>query len=196
MLTYFKTFTYIFLSFVMLSQLNACQTLSKTKDKVGALLGDTDIPEIDKKGIVDLSRVNASQLEQFQQNMPKDQWIYSKDKKQDIYTLQNRSQNNFILSLRLKCQLANQQSGFTLYSPQNERILTAYDAKAGPFQFLLDDKNYGNPFNPYTNQPLNQFSKALNQAKVIKLYHAGTLYTFRNHHAELLSQPVSCHEHQ
>ena len=194
MLAYFKTSTYILLSFVILSQLNACQTLSKTKDKVGTLLGDTDIPEIDKKGIVDLSKVNASQLDQFQQNMPKDQWIYSKNKKQDIYTLQNRSQNNFILSLRLNCQLANQQLGFTLYNAQNERILTAYDAKAGAFQFLLDDKNYGDPFNPYTTQPLDQFKNALNQAKVIKLYHAGTLYIFRNNHAELLKQPVSCHE--
>lgn len=175
--------------------LTGCQSVSKTTNKVGSWLGvKPPVPRVDANGIVDLSQTTLNQLEQFNANMPKNQWVYMKNKTQDIYILQNKSDDQSILSFRFNCQLSNQKPTFYLYNAKGEQILSAYDDKLGQIQFLLDNKNYLNPFNLYSTQKLETFKKELATAKTIKIYHAGHLYRFENQHAELLSKPVSCQE--
>ncbi|VTX60983.1 Uncharacterised protein [Acinetobacter ursingii] len=117
-----------------------------------------------------------------------------KNKTQDVYILQNKSDDQSILSFRFNCQMSTQKPTFYLYNAKGEQILSAYDDKLGQIQFLLDNKNYLNPFNLYSSQKLETFKKELVTAKTIKIYHAGHLYRFENQHAELLNKPVSCQE--
>ncbi len=62
-------------------------------------------------------------------------------------------------------------------------ILYGYDKEAGQIQFLLDNKNYGNPFDPFQRQTLSRFQQQLASAQVIKLFHARKLYRFQNQNA-------------
>lgn len=181
--------------FSLILLLTGCQSISKTTDKVGSWLGGkASVPEVNAKGIVDISKTTLNQLEQFSESMPKNQWVYMKNKKQDVYILQNKSDDQSILSFRFNCQISTQKPTFYLYNAKGEQILTAYDDKLGQIQFLLDNKNYLNPFNLYSTQKLETFKKDLATAKTIKIYHAGHLYRFENQHAELLTKPVSCQE--
>ena len=108
--------------------------------------------------------------------------------------LQNKSEDQSILSFGFNCQIDTQRPTFYLYNANGEQILTAYDEKLGQIQFLLDNKNYLNPFSRYSTQKLEIFKKELATAKIIKIYHAGHLYRFENQQAELLTKPVSCQE--
>ena len=63
---------------------SGCQTvqkvstgINKTTDKVKNLvgLGEKKAPEIDKKGIVDVSKATLEKLEQMTMNMPISQWV-------------------------------------------------------------------------------------------------------------------------
>lgn len=175
--------------------LTGCQSVSKTTDKVGSWLGvKSAVPKVDSKGIVDISQTTLNQMEKFSENMPKNQWVYMKNKKQDVYILQNKSDDQSILSFRFNCQMNTQEPAFYLYNAKGEQILSAYDDKLGQIQFLLDYKNDLNPFNLYSSQKLDSFKKELATAKTIKIYHAEHLYRFENRHAELLNRPVSCQE--
>ena len=122
------------------------------------------------------------------------QWVYLENEKQGIYQLQNKSTEGFVLSLRLNCKISSHPPTFELQDAQGKRILYGYDKEAGQIQFLLDNKNYGNPFDPFQRQTLSRFQQQLASAKVIKLFHASKLYRFQNQNAELLSKPVSCRE--
>ena len=175
--------------------MSGCQTISKTSHKVGSLWSkDSSVPQVDAKGVVDISKTTLNQLEQLNENMPKNQWVYLKNKKQEVYILQNKSTDQSILSFGFNCQISSQKANFYLYNAKGERVLTGYDDKLGQIQFLLDNKNYANPFNLYSTQKLEIFKKDLATAKTIKIYHAGHLYRFENQHAELLNNPVSCQE--
>lgn len=179
----------------ILLSLSGCQTINKTTAKVGGWWGGkTAVPEVNAQGVVDISKSTLNQLEQLSEHMPKNQWVYMKNKKEQVYSLQNKSAQDILLSFRLNCQHPGQKPTFYLYDAEGNTLLQAYDPKAGQIQFLLDNKNYGNPFDLYNRQKLERFKAALKTAQIIKIYHAATLYTFQNGHAELLEQPVSCRD--
>ena len=136
----------------------------------------------------------SSKYKQLSANLPLNQWVYLENEKQGIYQLQNKSTEGFVLSLRLNCKISSHPPTFELQDAQGKRILYGYDKEAGQIQFLLDNKNYGNPFDPFQRQSLSRFQQQLASAKVIKLFHASKLYRFQNQNAELLSKPVSCRE--
>ena len=81
--------------------------VNKTTDKVKNLvgLGEKKAPEIDKKGIVDVSKATLEKLEQMTINMPIGQWVYIENDLQGIYNLQNKSKNGVMLFLRLTCNI-------------------------------------------------------------------------------------------
>ncbi len=64
---------------VIFSSLIGCQTISKTSnqvsDKVMGMFGKEKMPEIDKKGTVDISKTTQQQLETLLNTMPKNQWV-------------------------------------------------------------------------------------------------------------------------
>ena len=187
------------LTCLYITQMTACQSISTTQktvnDKITGLFSHNEkLPEIDPKGIVDISKATIEQYEQLSANLPLNQWVYLENEKQGIYQLQNKSTESFVLSLRLNCKISSHPPTFELQDVQGKRILYGYDKEAGQIQFLLDNKNYGNPFDPFQRQSLSRFQQQLASAKVIKLFHASKLYRFQNQNAELLSKPVSCRE--
>ena len=97
-----------------------------------------------------------------------------------------------MLLLRLNCTLPSQKSGFILRNAEGQEILNADAKQAEPIQFLLDNQNFGNPFQLSHQQKMAAFKTTLHKAKAIKIFNAGKLYTFQNGHAELLTRPVSC----
>ena len=179
-----------------------CQSISKTTSKMTnkALsmvgLGDKEVkvPEIDKQGVVDISKTTLEQIEKLTQNMPTGEWVYIENDLQGIYTLQNKSVDGNMLFLRIHCKNPAQRPGFIIQNKEGQDLLKSYDPQAGTIQLLLDNKNYGNPFDltQLKNYPI--FKSALSKAKVIKIYNASTLYTFQNNKAELLEKQVTCKE--
>ncbi|OTG84566.1 hypothetical protein B9T33_01935 [Acinetobacter sp. ANC 5054] len=187
------------LSFIFtFAGLTGCQTLSKTSstvsDKVMGMLGKEKAPEVNQKGTVDISKSTQQQLENLLANMPKNQWVYIENDQQGTSTLKNKSNDNFSLSLKLNCKIATQRPTFSLTNKDDQEILKAHDSAAGQIQILLDNKNYGNPFELTNHQKFQSFKTALAQAKVIKIFNASKLYTFQNNKAELLTKPVSCRD--
>lgn len=181
--------------------LTGCETVSKTSSKVSnkALsmigLGDkAKAPEIDKKGVVDISKTTLEQIEKMTQNMPTGQWVYIENDLQGIYNLQNKAKDGHMLLLRLNCKNTSQKPGFVIQNPDGQEILKAHDAQAGSIQFLLDNKNYSNPFDIVNIKKIDAFKVAVKKAKVIKIFNASKLYTFENNKAEMLDKPVTCKE--
>jgi hypothetical protein len=178
-----------------------CQTakkvssgVSKTTEKVKSLvgLGEAKVPEVDKQGVVDVSKATLEKLEQMKLNMPTGQWVYIENDLQGIYTLQNKSTDGNVLYLRLNCKIPSQKSGFSIEDKDGKELLKAHDPQSGQVQFLIDNKNYGNPFDLVNAKKMPTFQTTLSKAKVIKIFNNSKLYTFNNGHAELLSKPVSC----
>lgn len=194
------------ISLLLLSTVIACtgcQTakkvssgVSKTTEKVKSMvgLGEAKIPEVDQQGVVDVSKATLEKLEQMKINMPTGQWVYIENDLQGIYTLQNKSSDGNILYLRLNCKIPSQKSGFTIEDKDGKELLKAHDAQTGQVQFLIDNNNYGNPFDLVNAKKIPTFKTALSKAKVIKIFNNSKLYTFTNGHAELLSKPVTCKE--
>lgn len=184
----------IYVSLIPFVCLTGCQTVSNATHKVGSMVGlaKEEIPQADKKGVVDVSDNNISQLEQLTENLPNDQWSYIENKKQDIYDLKNKTKTGDVLSLKLNCNVTSQKSTFSIENSDGQVVLKAYDEQAGQIQFLLDNKNYGNIFGLGQAKQLTAFKTQVLHAKVIKIYNQSKLYSFNNHKAELLSQPVSC----
>lgn len=182
---------------------SGCQTVqkvssgvTKTTDKVKSLvgLGETKAPEIDQQGVVDASKATLEKLEQMTLNMPTGQWVYVENDLQGIYTLQNKSTDGNMLYFRLNCKIPLQQSGFTIQDKDGKDLVKAHDPQTGQIQFLVDNKNYGNPFDLVNAKKMPAFKQALKTAKTIKIFNNSKLYTFENAHAELLNKPVTCRE--
>ena len=182
--------------------MTGCQSISKTTSKVTdkALamvgLGDKEMkaPEIDKQGVVDISKTTLEQIEQLTQNMPTGQWVYIENDLQGIYTLQNKAKDGHMLFLRLNCKNPAQRPGFMIQNKDGQDILKSHDPQAGTIQFLLDNKNYGNPFELINLKNYPNFKMAIQKAKTIKIFNASTLYTFQNDQADLLNKQVTCKE--
>ena len=181
--------------------LTGCESVSKTTSNVShkalSLIGlaDSDkAPEIDKKGVVDISKTTLEQIEKLTQNMPTGQWVYVENDLQGIYNLQNKSKTGEMLILRLNCKNPAQRPGFIIQNKDGQEILKAHDPQAGAVQFLLDNKNYSNPFELANIRNLSQFKTAIQSAKVIKIFNASKLYSFENGQASLLTKPVTCKE--
>lgn len=183
---------------VIFSSLIGCQTISKTSnqvsDKVMGMFGKEKMPEIDKKGTVDISKTTQQQLETLLNTMTKNQWVLIENDQQGTSTLKNKSTDQFTLSLKLNCNVANQRPTFNLTNAEGQVILKAHDSNSGQIQFLLDNKNYGNPFDISNSTKFQSFKTAIGQAKVIKIFNASKLYTFQNNKAELLTKAVSCRD--
>lgn len=157
-------------------------------------LGEKEAPEIDKKGVVDVSKTTLEQIEKLTQNMPVGQWVYIENDLQGIYNLQNKSKDGHMLFLRLNCKNPAQRPGFTIQNKDGQDILKAHDPQAGSIQFLLDNKNYSNPFELAQLKNYPNFKTAIKKAKVIKIFNASTLYTFENGQADQLDKQVTCKE--
>ncbi|WP_180183484.1 hypothetical protein [Acinetobacter sp. YH01020] len=183
---------------LIISSLSACQTISKTSstvsNKVMGMLGKEKAPEIDKKGTVDISKSTQQQLETLLTNMPKNQWVYIENDQQGTSTLKNKSADNFTLSLKLNCKISTQRPTFSISNADGQEILKAHDTNVGQIQILLDNKNFGNPFETAHQQKFQSFKTTIAQAKVIKVFNSSKLYTFQNNKAELLSKAVSCRD--
>ncbi|WP_445114602.1 hypothetical protein [Acinetobacter sp. WZC-1] len=178
-----------------------CQSSSKASSgitsKVAGLFGlsgKDKVPEVDTKSIVDISKTTLEQLEKMTLNMPTGQWVYIENNLQGVYSLQNKSADGHMLFFRLNCKIPSQKPGFSIQNKDGQDILKAYDEQAGPVQFLLDNKNYGNPFDAVNPKKLQPFTTALKTASTLKIFNASRLYTFQNGHPELLDKPVSCRE--
>ncbi|WP_252053643.1 hypothetical protein [Acinetobacter silvestris] len=147
--------------------ISGCHTISKTsnqvKDMVG--LGEKKMPELDQKGVVDVSKTTLEKIEQMTLNMPTVQWVYIENDLHGIYTLQNKSVDGNMLLLRLNCKMPSQKSGFILRNKAGQDILKAHDEQAGPIQFLLDNKNYTNPFHLSNSKKIEAFKTALKKPK-------------------------------
>lgn len=179
--------------------LSGCQSISSTTEKVsnqvtGLFSGQDKTPKIDKDGVVDISKKTLEQLEKFTASMPTQQWVYIENEQLGRYQLKNKAHDGVILTLALQCKISGQRPTFSLNSAEGKPLLKAYDPNAGQIQFLLDNQNYGNPFNLHTDEPLKRFQTAITQAKVIKIFNASRLYSFQNGNAKLLSKPVSCQD--
>lgn len=178
---------------------SGCQSISKKTSKVSekALsmvgLGEKKVPEIDKKGVVDISKTTLEQIEKLTQNMPVGQWVYIENDLQGIYNLQNKAKDGHMLFMRLNCKNTSQKSGFSIQNAEGQEVLKSNDPQAGAIQVLLDNKNYSNPFDLINAKKSDTFKLELKKAKVIKVFNASKLYTFENGKAELLDKPVSCH---
>lgn len=179
---------------------SGCQSISETSSKVSdkALsmigLGDKEkAPEIDQKGVVDISKTTLEQIEKLTTNMPTGQWVYIENDLQGVYNLQNKAQDGHMLFMRLNCKNSAQKSGFSIQNKDGQEILKSSDPQAGAIQVLLDNKNYSNPFDTVNLKKLDTFKAALKKAKVVKVFNASKLYTFENGKVELLDKPVSCH---
>ena len=145
---------------------SGCQTVqkvstgvNKTTDKVKNLvgLGEKKAPEIDKKGIVNVSKATLEKLEQMTINMPIGQWVYIENDLQGIYNLQNKSKNGEMLFFRLTCKIPSQKPSFSIQNKDGQEILKAYDPQVGQIQFLLDNKNKTNPFEANNIKKLEPF---------------------------------------
>lgn len=192
------------LSILLLSTVIACtgcQTakkvssgVAKTTEKVKSLvgLGEPKVPEIDKKGVVDVSKATLEKLEQMKINMPTGQWVYIENDLQGIYTLQNKSTDGNTLYFRLNCKIATQKTGFSIEDKDAKELLKAHDPQAGQIQFLIDNKNFGNPFDLINAKKMPAFKTALKTAKTIKIFNNSRLYTFANGQPNLLTKPVTC----
>lgn len=197
-MAYSNTFkTFILCTCLSIFALSGCETVSKTSSKAMSMIGLADknkVPEIDKKGVVDISKTTLEQMEKLTQNMPAGQWVYVENDLQGIYNLQNKSKDGHMLLLRLNCKNPAQRPGFIIQNKEGQDILKAHDPQAGAIQFLIDNKNYSNPFELVNIKKLNQFKTALKTAKTIKIFNASKLYTFENGKSELLTKPVTCKE--
>lgn len=183
---------------IILSSLTACQSLSKTSAKVGEWVGlgkdEVKTPKIDKKGVTDLSKKNQQQLQQLLLNMPVDQWIYMEDEKKAIYQLKNKNQAGQFLNLKLHCKVSTQTPSLNVEDSANKQILNSLNQEQDAIQVLLDDRNYGNPFQARQKEKLDQFKIAITIAKEIKIFQASKLYRFQNNNLHLLDKAVSCVE--
>lgn len=193
-----KTFIY-FTFIISLLNISGCQTISKTTDKVTdkalsmvGLVKKDKVPEIDKKGVVDISKTTLEQIEKLKHNMPIGQWVYIENDLQGMYELQNKADNGQLLIMRLNCKNNINKASFAIQDPQGGTLLRSLDPESGNIQLLLDNKNYGNPFSRAQHKQLDSFKSALKQAKVIKIFNANTLYSFKNGQAQLLDQAVTC----
>lgn len=179
---------------IIFSSLTACQSLSETSAKVGQWIGlgtdEVKTPKIDKKGVADLSKKTQQQLQQLIVNMPSNQWIYMEDEKQAIYQLKNKNPSGQILNLKLYCKMSTQTPSFNIEDNANKQLLNSLNKEQGTIQVLLDDRNYGNPFQ--AQQKLDQFKIAIKTASEIKVFYASTLYRFQNNNRKLLDKAVSC----
>lgn len=183
----------------LVASLTACQSISqstnKATKKVGSWLGMTEkakVPEIDAKGVVDISKTTLEKVQELTMNMPTGQWIYIENNLQGIYSLQNKAEDGHILSFKLNCKLPNQKASFSVLDQARLEVLRSYDNNSGSIQFLLDNKNYGNPFNEINPQKLEKFKTDLKTAKFIKIFNSSKLYKFQNNKVELLDKKVSC----
>ena len=183
------------LMLLLFTNLSACQTISKTASKAGSMIGLGDkakVPEIDAKGVVDISKTTLEQIQQLTLNMPTGQWVYIENDLQGIYSLQNKSKDGFLLFLKLNCKIPSQQATFNIQNASGQEILRAHDDSIGSIQFLLDNKNYGNPFSEINPKKLETFKTDLKKTKVLKIFNASKLYTFQNDKSELLDKSVTC----
>lgn len=179
-----------------------CQTISKASSTIGdkALdmigLGDKEAkaPKIDEEGVVNISKTTLEQIEKLTQNMPTGQWLYTENDLQGIYNLQNKAADGHMLFLRLNCKNPAQRPSFSIQNKEGQDILKAHDAQAGTIQFLLDNKNYGNPFELVNLKNYPAFKTAIKKAKTVKIFNASKLYTFGNGQADQLDKPVTCKE--
>lgn len=183
----------------VLASLTACQTISKSTskatEKVGSWFGMAEkvkVPEIDAKGVVDISKTTLEQVQHLTMNMPTGQWVYIENDLQGIYSLQNKAEDGHILSFKLNCKLPNQKASFSVLDKSRLEVLRAHDSNSGSIQFLLDNKNYGNPFNEISPKKLEKFKTDLKTTKVIKIFNSSKLYKFQNNKVELLDREVSC----
>lgn len=182
--------------------LTGCQSISKTTSNVThkalSMVGLADkelkAPEIDPQGVVDISKTTLEQIEKLTQNMPTGQWVYIENDLQGIYTLQNKASDGNMLLLRLNCKNPAQRPGFIIQNKESQDLLKSYDPQAGTIQLLLDNKNYGNPFDLTNLKNYPNFKTAIKKAKTIKIFNASKLYSFQNGQAELLDKQVSCKE--
>lgn len=176
--------------------LSGCQMISKTSHKVTGsvmgMLGQEKAPELDAQSVLDLAKASQEKLEQLLANMPKNEWVYLENPQLGTAELQNKSTDNSVLSLAFNCKIDSQHPSFSLQNANGQVILKAYDDSAGQIQFLLDNKNFGNPFQMYQSKQIEGFKTALKQAKVIKIFNASKLYSFQNKYPERLENPVNC----
>ncbi len=190
--------TYRIVCIALLASLSGCHSLSKAStrisDQVLDLLGKEKAPEITQPTLDELNKAAQERLEKLLNNMPVNQWVYLDNPQLGSADLQNKSSSYYTLSLRLNCKISSQRPDFKLLSADGQTLLKAYDDSAGTVQFLLDNKNYGNPFDLHSRKKLDSFKSALASAKVIKIFNASKLYSFQNQQAELLEKPVSCAE--
>ena len=196
-----KTIKILFTSFSIISLLNiaGCQTISETSSKVGdkalsmvGLSRKDKIPEIDKKGIVDISKTTLEQIEKLRQNMPVGQWTYIENDLQGVYDLQNKAADGNMLYMRLNCKNSVQKPSLSVQNADGTEVINSNHPDANALQVLLDNKNYGNPFSLANQKKLDTFKNDLQKAKVLKIFNASKLYTFQNGKADLLSKPVTC----
>ena len=92
------------LTCLYITQMTAWQSISTAQttvsDKITGLFGHNEkLPEIDPKGIVDISKATIEQYEQLSANLPLNQWVYLENEKQGIYQLQNKSTEGFVDAL-------------------------------------------------------------------------------------------------
>lgn len=187
------------LTIISLLNVTGCQTITDTTSKVGdkalsmvGLARADKTLEIDKKGIVDISKTTLEQIEKLKQNMPIGQWVYIENDLQGIYDLQNKAVDGHMLFLRLNCKNSVQKPSLSIQNVEGSEILNSLQPEVGTFQVLLDNKNYGNPFSLANQKNLATFQTAAQKAKTIKIFHSSKLYTFQNGKAELLNKPVTC----
>lgn len=186
----------ILIASLSLCGLSACQTVSKATTKAGSWIGlgdsKTKVPEIDKEGVIDISETTFEQIQNLTLNMPKGQWLYIENEKQGVYALQNKSEDEFVLSFKLNCKIPSQQPTFDIQDKNGKIVLTGLDSQYGTIQFLLDNTNYGNPFIQIKSDKLDIFKAKLNTTQTIKIFNSGKLYTFANQKNELLDKLVTC----
>ncbi len=146
------------LTCLCLTQMTACQSISTAQttvsNKITGLFGHNEkLPEIDPKGIVDISKATIEQYEQLSANLPLNQWVYLENEKQGIYQLQNKSTEGFVLSLRLNCKISSHPLRLSFKMRKANVSYTAMIKKQDRFSFYSTTKTTAIPLIHFNAKP-------------------------------------------
>ncbi len=131
----------------------------------------------DSKNIITApDEMSNEQMVAFKKTLPTDGWILVHFNKEHADHLLNLSHKDYMLHLWLNCE-AKGAPGFLVEYSDNYRdgdyggidFVGSNSDDGRILQFLLDGKDYGNPFAKGNKQPLADFSTALKKATKLTL---------------------------
>ncbi|PSK89794.1 hypothetical protein [Taibaiella chishuiensis] len=169
----------------------------------------------DSKNIITVSgEMSNEEMVAWKKTLPTDGWILVRFNKEHADHLLNLSHKDYMMHLWLNCE-GKGAPGFLVEYSDNYRdgdfggidFVGSRNDDGRILQFLLDGKDYGNPFEKGNKQPLPEFSAALKKASKLTLSvydmemnpetgkdekKLNRSIDFKLAHSALLDRPVTC----